>query len=110
MKLNRKLIRKMILKEMNLLNEGEVRYADAAGKKAAADNLMDAALFFDAERRKPSPTPLNDEFSMEMMNLLEHLSICVRDGYDIDATFGDAIIESGERIKAILTKYGEYLR
>tara|TARA_Y100000389_G_C17158498_1_gene363161 strand:- start:134 stop:460 length:327 start_codon:yes stop_codon:yes gene_type:complete len=107
MELDRKLIRKMILKEMKLLNEGEMQYHDTAGKKAAADNLTSAALFFDAERKKMAPG--TNEFCREMMALCGHLSTSVRDGYDIDATFGDEIIKQGEKIKAILIKNKEYL-
>ena len=110
MKLNRKLIRKMILKEMKLLNEGQIQYTDDAGKEKAANNIMDASVFFDEQRRTPSPDGVREKFCYEMMGLFGHLSACVRDGYDIDANFADVIIRKGERIKAILTENAEYLK
>ena len=91
MNLDRKLIRKMILKELRQLNEDPLpdnvlAYGSSGGKEEARSGLKKAALFFDKNRKGGMQPAGTNDFSKklcrELMSLCGNISSLLAEEYE----------------------------
>jgi len=121
MKLDRKLIRKMILKEMKLLNEAPtpenvIAYGNRSGQNEALEGLINALSFFDQNRKHHGPqfgkkhmytagtNQMTNDISYYAMSICGALTNLLREDRArvFDLKLGDQIQKLGKELQDIL--------